>query len=144
MGGRTSQGRIPNPTKKFVIPIREVHTDGTSDRDEIGSPDSRFFGETLFRGGKVARQFVEEMVYGIQASVSVRLSEIVCSLVEKSSVKKRLDRLSRNLDDKALGSEISAGILAEGAGRIEQDTLRIVDPTDMTKEYAKNGVPRQG
>ncbi len=29
---RTSQGRIANPTKKFVIPIREVHIDGTSDR----------------------------------------------------------------------------------------------------------------
>ena len=67
----------------------------------------------------------------------MRLSEIARSLVEKTSVKKRIDRLSRNLGRVGLGSEISAGILAAGAGRVEQDTLLIVDPTDITKKYAK-------
>jgi len=52
-------------------------------------------------------------------------------------VKKRIDRLSRNLAREGLGDEISAGILAEGAGRIEQNTLLIVDPTDIAKKYAK-------
>jgi hypothetical protein len=65
------------------------------------------------------------------------LSAIVRSLEEKNSVKKRIDRLSRNLGRAALGSEISAEILAEGAGRIEEDTLLIVDPTDITKKYAR-------
>jgi hypothetical protein len=87
--------------------------------------------------GKVVGRFVEEMVYGIQARGSVRLSEIARSLEEKTSVKKRIDRLSRNLGRKELGSEISAGILAEGAHRIEQNTLLIVDPTDITKKYAR-------
>ncbi len=80
---------------------------------------------------------MEETVYGIQARGSVRLSEIARFLVERTSVKKRIDRLSRNLARKGLGSDISAGILAEGAGRIEQNTLLIVDPTDITKKYAK-------
>jgi hypothetical protein len=87
--------------------------------------------------GKVVGRFVEEMVYGIQAKGSVRLSEIARSLEEKTSVKKRIDRLSRNLARKGLGNDISAGILAEGATRIEQNTLLIVDPTDITKKYAK-------
>jgi hypothetical protein len=87
--------------------------------------------------GKVAGRFVEEMIYGIQARGSVHLSEIARSLSEKTSVKKRIDRLSRNLARAGLGDEISAGILAEGAGRIEQNTLLIVDPTDIAKKYAK-------
>lgn len=36
----TSQGRIANPTKRFVSPIREVQFDATSDRGEIARPDS--------------------------------------------------------------------------------------------------------
>ncbi len=35
----TSQGRIAKPTKEFVSPIREVQTDGTSDRGEIARTD---------------------------------------------------------------------------------------------------------
>ena len=96
-----------------------------------------FSGKLCSGIGKVAGRFVEEMVYGIQARGSVRLSEIARSLEEKTSLKKRIDRLSRNLGREGLCSEISAGILAEGAGRIEQNTLLIVDPTDITKKYAK-------
>jgi hypothetical protein len=80
---------------------------------------------------------VEEALYGIQARGSVRLSEVARSLVEKTSVKKRIDRLSRNLGRVGLGDKISAEILAEGAGRIEADTLLILDPTDISKKYAK-------
>lgn len=110
-----------------------VHQIGVKLRGQIRD----FSGELCSEMGKVVGRFVEEMVYGIQAKGSVRLSEIARSLEEKTSLKKRIDRLSRNLGRKELGSEISAGILAEGAGRIEQDTLLIVDPTDITKKYAK-------
>ena len=66
--------------------------------------------------GKVAGRFVEEMVYGIQARGSVRLSEIARSLEEKTSMKKRINRLSRNLGREGLCNQISAGVLADGAG----------------------------
>ena len=110
-----------------------VHQIGVKLRGQIRD----FSGKLCSEMGKVVGRFVEEMVYGIQARGSVRLSEIARSLEEKTSLKKRVDRLSRNLGRKELGSEISAGILAEGADRIEQNTLLIVDPTDITKKYAK-------
>lgn len=110
-----------------------VHQIGAKLRGQIRV----FSGKLCSEMGKVVGRFVEEMVYGIQARGSVRLSEIARSLKEETSVKKRIDRLSRNLGRVGLGSEIGAGILAEGAARIEQDTLLIVDPTDITKKYAK-------
>ena len=67
----------------------------------------------------------------------MRLSEIARSLAEKTSLKKRIDRLSRNLGRGGLDEEIGAEILADGAARIERDTLLIVDPTDIGKKYAK-------
>lgn len=97
----------------------------------------RFSGKLCAGMGKVTGRFVEEMIYGIQARGSVRLSEIARSLAEKTSVKKRIDRLSRNLGRTGLDDQISEAVLAEGAARIKQDTLLIVDPTDITKKYAK-------
>ncbi|MGO9120400.1 MAG: hypothetical protein ACLQPD_22645 [Desulfomonilaceae bacterium] len=110
-----------------------VHQIGVKLRGQI----QIFSGKLCAEIGKVAGRFVEEMIYGIQARGSAHLSEIARSLLEKTSVKKRIDRLSRNLARAGLGDEISAGILAEGAGRIERDTLLIVDPTDIAKKYAK-------
>jgi Transposase DDE domain len=110
-----------------------VHQIGLKLRGQI----QVFSGKLSSGMGKIAGRFVEEMIYGIQARGSVHLSEIARSLSEKTSVKKRIDRLSRNLARAGLGDEISAGILAEGAGRIHQNTLLIVDPTDIAKKYAK-------
>jgi len=45
----------------------------------------------------VAQRFVSEMVYGIQASQSVMLTEIARTLEEQTSIHKVEDRLSRNL-----------------------------------------------
>ena len=87
--------------------------------------------------GKVSRRFVEEMIYGIPARGSVRLSEIARSLAEKASLKKRIDRLQRNLGRSGLADEISEAVLADGSSRIDTDTLLIVNPTDITKKYAK-------
>lgn len=110
-----------------------VHQIGVKLRAQI-----HHFSEKLCAGmGKVAGRFVEEMLYGIQARGSVRLSEVARSLVERTSVKKRIDRLSRNLGRPELADEISGAVLGEGAARIGHDTLLIVDPTDITKKYAK-------
>ena len=96
-----------------------------------------FSGKLCAGRGKVVRRFVGEMIYGIQARGSVRLSEVARSLSEKASVKKRIDRLSRNLGRVGLADEIGGAVLAQGAAHIEEDTLLIVDPTDITKKYAK-------
>lgn len=96
-----------------------------------------FSGKLCSGMGKVIQRFVEEMVYGIQARGSVRLSEIARALEEQTSLKKVIDRLSRNLARKGLAERLGDCVLREGALRIREDTLLIVDPTDITKKYAK-------
>ncbi len=96
-----------------------------------------FSGKLCADMGKVLTRFVGEMIYGLQARGSVLLSEIGRSLDEETSLKKRIDRLSRNLKHPGLAGDIGAAVLAQGASRIKDDTLLIVDPTDITKKYAK-------
>ena len=98
---------------------------------------SRFSGELCKGMRKIQKRFVEEAIYGIQARGSVRLSEIGRSLSENTSLKKRIDRLSRNLGRPGLDCDISAAVLAQGAVLVKQDSLLILDPTDITKKYAK-------
>ena len=56
---------------------------------------------------------------------------------EKITLKKVVDRLSRNMDSPGLSSRISASVEKEGALRTRKDTLLIVDPSDLMKKYAK-------
>ena len=98
---------------------------------------SRFSGELCKGMRKIQKRFVEEAIYGIQARGSVRLSEIGRSLSENTSLKKRIDRLSRNLGRPGLDCYISSAVLAQGAVLVKQDSLLILDPTDITKKYAK-------
>jgi len=86
---------------------------------------------------KVARRFVQEMLYGIQAGQTVVLSEIGRCLEERVSLKKVEERLSRHLMRKGLGEVVQHNVLQQGAARIKKDTLLIVDPTDIQKKYAK-------
>jgi len=87
--------------------------------------------------GKVTQRFVEEMLYGIQARGSVRLSEVARSLEESISLKKVIERLSRNLARRGLAHTIGEAVLKEGAVKVNEDTLLIVDPTDITTKYAR-------
>lgn len=110
-----------------------VHQIGYKLRAQI----HRFSGKLCTGLGKVVQRFVEEMLYGIQARGSVRLSEVARSLEEEISLKKVIERLSRNLSRRRLAEHLGEAVLREGAGRIREDTLLIVDPTDITKKYAR-------
>ncbi len=70
-----------------------VRQDGMQLRVQI----PRFSRKLCTGMGKVLTRFVEEMIYGIQARGSVRLSEVARSLVAETCLKERIDRLSRNL-----------------------------------------------
>jgi len=110
-----------------------VHQLGCKLREQI----QQFSGKLCLRLGKVASRFVTEMLYGIQARGSVRLSEAARALGESISIKKVVDRLSRNLGRKGLGGHLADSILEEGSPLVKKDTLLIVDPSDLTKKYAR-------
>ena len=102
-------------------------------RDRIAG----FSGE-LSRGlPKVAERFVREMVYGIQASQSVVLTKIGRMLEEPVSIKKVEERLSRQLVRRGMGQKVQENLLAMASKRVGEDTLVILDLSDIRKKYAK-------
>jgi hypothetical protein len=96
------------------------------------------FSGTLSAGlGKPARRFVAEALYGIAARQSVRLTEIGRALEEPIALAKTETRLSRNLGRPQLGDHMAAAVLREGARRIRERTLLILDVSEITKPYAE-------
>ena len=86
---------------------------------------------------KTAGRFVEEGIYGIQARGSVKLSEIARALNETIPLQKTINRLSTQLKRSGLLEHIESAVLTEGQYRIKQDTLLILDLSDITKPYAE-------
>ncbi len=86
---------------------------------------------------KVAGRFVEETIYGIQSKQSVRLSEIARALNEKIPIIKTINRLSFQLGREELWEQVTAGILKLGKVNVSDDSLLILDLSDISKPYAK-------
>ncbi|MDH7514236.1 MAG: hypothetical protein QHH14_14955, partial [Clostridiales bacterium] len=61
------------------------------------------------------RRLIKEMLYGIQASKDVKLSNISRTLKEDQFLIKTEDRLSRNLDDEDFTDSINREICRLGA-----------------------------
>jgi hypothetical protein len=97
----------------------------------------RFSGELSAGLPKVVRRFVAEMIFGIQARGSVRLTEVGWALGERISPKKTEERLCRQLGRRRLEREIQRRLVAHAAARIEDDTLLVLDLSDVTKKYAE-------
>jgi hypothetical protein len=95
-----------------------------------------FSGRLSARLCKPAQRFVGEAMYGIAARGSVHLSEIGRSLEEPIPLIKTETRLSRNLARPEL-ARVGDAVLAEGAGRIGERTLLVLDLSDIAKPYAE-------
>ncbi len=83
------------------------------------------------------QKFVTQMLFGVQASQDVKLSNIARSLREDIALIKTEDRLSRNLDASELEGHVSERLAAMGSRRVEQDTVLCLDISDLRKEYAQ-------
>jgi hypothetical protein len=97
----------------------------------------RFSGELSAGLPKVTRRFVAEMIFGIQARGSVRLTEVGRALGEKISLKKTEERLSRQLGRRGLERRLQRRLIEQASARIEDDTLLVLDLSDVTKKYAE-------
>ena len=96
-----------------------------------------FSGKLLPHFSKPMRRFTEQMIFGIQASGDVKLSEVARSLNERIALSKTETRLSRNLAWGGLEEALLFDIAKMGARRVRKDTLLLIDPTDVRKDYAK-------
>ena len=98
----------------------------------------RFSGELSGGLCKPARRFVAEAVYGIQARQSVMLSEIGRGLNEAIRLKKTENRLSNELRRTGLGDHLMENLLSMASSRVREDTLLVLDPSDIIKPYARS------
>lgn len=83
------------------------------------------------------RRLIKEMLYGIQASKDVKLSNISRTLKEEQALIKTEDRLSRNLDDEDFTDVINGEICRLGATKVTDDMVIGIDPGDIRKRYAR-------
>ena len=82
-------------------------------------------------------KFISQMLYGLLSGQSCHLSDIARALDEKTSVKKIIDRLSRNLSDFSGEAELTESYLEAVKPQINEKTILIIDGSDITKPYGK-------
>ena len=98
---------------------------------------SKFSG-IISKGFKKPKQrLIKELIFGIQASKDVKLSNIARSLKENIPLIKTEDRLSRNLDDIDFTESINNTISRLASNKILKDTVLALDPGEIVKPYAK-------
>ena len=93
-------------------------------------------GKVFTHFSKPTRRFIEECIYGIQASGDAKLSSIVRAIDNDIRPVYTEKRLSRNLNNDALAAPIEQAILKDGVRSITSDTLLLVDPTEIRKEFS--------
>ena len=98
---------------------------------------ANFMGKVFTHFSKPSRRFVEECIYGIQASGDTKLSSIVRAVDDDIRPIHTEKRLSRNLDDDGLEAAVSGAVLRDGARSVRGDTLLLVDPTEIRKEFSR-------
>jgi|SRR5262252_2217213 len=86
---------------------------------------------------KPKAKFIEQMLLGIAAAQDCKLSQIGRALAEPITLKKTEERLSHHLAQPRLGAAVQAQLVSQAAGRIKEETLIVIDPTDVRKHYAQ-------
>jgi len=86
---------------------------------------------------KPDKKFIAQMLFGIQASRDVKLSNIARSLNEDKSLLMTEKRLSRNISKEDMTDRINNALIANGAARVRKDTVLALDLSDVHKPFAK-------
>ncbi len=82
-------------------------------------------------------KFACQMLFGIQASQDVKLSNIARSLKEDIPLIETEKRLSRNLKAEELERELTPQLVRMGSPRVRPNTVLALDLSDIRKEYAQ-------
>src|SRR6267378_3173733 len=106
-------------------------------RSRLKAQLTKFTSQLTVGLSKPLRNFVGEMLFGIQASQDLKLSSVARSLGEDIPLIKTEDRLSRNLQAEELEAHLRTGLLRLGSRRVESNTVLCLDLSDVRKEYAR-------
>lgn len=103
-------------------------------RGKIQEQTARFSGKVSAGLPKVVRRMVGEVIYGIQARGDVKLSEIGRAWGHGGvGLKKMIERLGRE----GVRARVRENLLELAAERVGEETLLVLDGTDVTKPYAR-------
>ncbi len=106
-------------------------------RSRLKAQLSKFSGELCAGLSKPLEKFACQMLFGIQASQDVKLSNIARSLKEDIELIETEKRLSRNLKAKELERELTPRLVSMGSQRVQPNTVLALDLSDIRKEYAQ-------
>ena len=96
----------------------------------------KFLGKVFTHFSRPRQKFLADMLYGIQASGDTQLSSVMRAINDDSGKCHAVEkRLSRNVADATIGDDIDKAILEAGAKFVRDDTLILVDPTEIRKEF---------
>jgi hypothetical protein len=98
---------------------------------------SKFSGIISKGLSKPMKKLVTQLIYGIQASQDVKLSNISRSLKEDIPLIKTEDRISRNLASKDFSDKINYEVTRLASNRLTNDMVLAIDPGDIRKPNAK-------
>jgi hypothetical protein len=106
-------------------------------RSRLKAQLTKFSSELCEGLSRPLEKFVGQMLFGIQASQDVKLSNIARSLKEEIALIKTEDRLSRNLRAVELEAELTPQLAKMASQRVTADTVLCLDLSDIRKAYAK-------
>ena len=106
-------------------------------RSRLKAQLTKFSSELCAELTKPLAGFVSQMLFGIQSSQDVKLSNISRSLQEKLPLIQTEKRLSRNLKSAELEKELTPQLVRMGSSRIQPNTVLALDLSDVRKEYAQ-------
>jgi hypothetical protein len=106
-------------------------------RSRLKAQLTKFSAELCEGLSKPLSGFVAQMLFGIQSSQDVKLSNISRALQEKFPLIQTEKRLSRNLKSAELEKEMTPQLVRMGSSRIQPNTVLALDLSDIRKEYAQ-------
>jgi Transposase DDE domain len=106
-------------------------------RSRLKAQLTKFSTELCAGLSKPLGRFVSQMLFGIQSSQDVKLSNIGRSLQEEIPLIQTEKRLSRNLKSAELEKELTARLVEMGSRRVQSNTVLALDLSDIRKEYAR-------
>jgi hypothetical protein len=106
-------------------------------RSRLKAQLTKFASQLTVGLSKPLRNFVGEMLFGIQASQDIKLSSVARSLREDIPLIKTEDRLSRNLQAEELEAHLRTALLRLGSQRVQTHTVLCLDLSDVRKQYAR-------
>ena len=92
------------------------------------------FSERIAKGlNRPVYKFVSQMITGMLSSQSCHLSKIARTLGEPISLKKTIDRLSRNLSSFDKGAHLQENYIQQVRACLNDRSILVVDDGDITK-----------